>query len=306
MAVYEMVKSLQGLLQLALKLSPKKRVKKFITSNRQFAIDSHLLGDPNVLAWSNLGIWPTPCPLNYSYVTACQQLAHKIGCAVHLQPDDKLLDLGCGQGASLQYWPAEFGIKHMSAFEIQADCIARIKQAALPQLDAIYQASFSQLPLPSAQLQHAYDAVVCVDAAYHAPLADFLAVNQAALRAGGRIAFCTLIRPTHSFGSDHWAKTLMPYLLKLVAIPKQRLDSEIQVRALLTHFDFTDIHIEHVDTEVLNGFAQYIQRQQLPLRSKHSAAWLKIRLTAQLCGFLYRHQLAHYSIVSAKYKPNRL
>lgn len=312
----DMVKLLQRLLQRAFKIPLNKRHKTLMASNRHFAIDSQLLGDPSALPWSNLGFWPTSCPLNSSYlnsshlnssyITACQQLAHQIGIAAQLQANDKLLDLGCGHGASLAYWHAEFGVAHMSAFEIQADCIARIKQAVLPQLEAIYQASFSQLPLPAPQLQRYFDVVVCVDAAYHAPLEDFLAVNQAVLTAGGRIAFTTLIQPQHSPAKNHWVKHLLPSMLKLVAIPKQQLDSEIQVRALLTHFDFTNIHIEHVDNEVLNGFAQYIQRHPLPLHRKHLAAWLKIRLTAQLCGVLYRHQLAHYSIVSARYGPNGL
>ena len=279
-------------------------------SPTKFAIDSKLLGDPNRLAWSNLGYWRNSRssdehtnPPN-DYIAACQQLANIVGSATQLTSTDKLLDLGCGQGASLHYWSTAFSVKHITAFELQTTCIEKINQASLPQLDAIYHASFSHLPLPNAQLEHAFDVVLCVDAAYHAPLNDFLAVNQAALKPHGRIGFTTLIRPESTLKNNRVFKKLKPYLFNLAAIPQQQLNTEIEVIDALKSFGFRNIQIKHLDHEVLNGFAQYIKRQPPRLNPNNFSQWLKITLTAKLCGFLYQHKLVHYSVVSAEYLPD--
>ena len=220
----------------------------------------------------------------------------------------QLLDLGCGQGASLHYWNKAFSVKNITAFELQTNCIETIKQASLPQLDAIYQASFSQLPLPAAHLYRAFDVVVCVDAAYHAPLADFLAVNQAALKPQGRMAFSCLIRPANLKKSGFLLGQLKKYfnkpMFELTSVPQQHLYTEQDLIQLLSSFDFIDIQIKHLDQPVLAGFAQYIQQQPPAFSTGHMAAWLKITITAKLCRFLHQHQLLHYSVVSATYMPS--
>lgn len=303
----------------------------------KFAIDSRLLGDPHTLAWSNLGFWQMPdypdnsYPDNshqhknkhqiqqsendaaVDYIKACENLAQVVGETAQLSSTDQLLDLGCGQGASLQYWNTAFSVKNITAFELQTNCIETIKQASLPQLKAIYQASFSQLPLPAAHLYRAFDVVVCVDAAYHAPLNDFLAVNQAALKPDGRMAFTSLIRPANpkksGFVMHQFKKYFNKEVLQLASIPPQHLCTEQDVIKILNSFDFINIQIRYLNRPVLAGFAQYIQRQPPALNrhnmNKHTlAAWLKIILTAKLCGFLYQHQLVNYSVVSATYRPD--
>ena len=291
----------------------KKLMNRSDQTSSKFAINSTLLGDPNTLAWSNLGFWHAKssesdnhAPINY--ITACENLAHVVGDAAHLHNTDHVLDLGCGQGASLHYWHTTFGVQHITAFEIQSTCIANIQQAALKPLDAIYQASFSQLPLPAAQLYHAFDAVLCVDAAYHASLNDFLAVNQAALTPQGRMAFTCLIRPANSKKSGFLLGQLKKYfnkpMFELTSVPQQHLYTEQDLIQLLSSFDFIDIQIKHLDQPVLAGFAQYIQQQPPAFSTGHMAAWLKITITAKLCRFLYQHQLLHYSVVSATYMPS--
>lgn len=322
-----------------LKQTAQRLIKKLLNTTDQnqskFAIDSRLLGDPHTLAWSNLGFWQMPHYQDNSYpdnsrqhkhqiqqsendaaidyIKACENLAHVVGKAAQLGSTDQLLDLGCGQGASLQYWNTAFSVKNITAFELQTNCIEKIKQASLPQLKAIYQASFSQLPLPAAHLYHAFDVVVCVDAAYHAPLADFLAVNQAALKPDGRMAFTSLIRPVnpkkYRFVMHQFKKYFNKKVLQLASISPQHLCTEQDVIKILNSFGFIDIQIKHLNRPVLAGFAQYIQRQPSALNrhnmNKHTlAAWLKITLTAKLCGFLYQHQLVNYSVVSATYRPD--
>ncbi|RYY78163.1 MAG: class I SAM-dependent methyltransferase [Moraxellaceae bacterium] len=273
-------------------------------AKHHFAIASTLLGDPNLLAWSNLGFWQnTGDDQNIrDYQVACAQLAKQIGLAANLQPHDHVLDLGCGQGASLKYWTKQFGIQHLSAFEIQPACIARIQAANLPQLNGIYQAAFDQLPLPNDNLEHAFDAVLCVDAAYHARLADFLAVNSAALKPQGRIAFTTLSKSKRWPLASLLNKTLTLKLLNMAYVPAQNLLHHEEIMTTLQHAEFTDIRLQVLDQQVLAGFANYIQ-QLAPPKTLMLAAktdWLKIKMTARLCSFLAKHGLIHYVLVSAR------
>lgn len=268
-------------------------------SKHRFAIASELLGDCKPLAWSNLGFWQN----TDNYQVACAQLAEQVGQAAKLQPSDQVLDLGCGQGASLQYWASRFGVQQLSAFEIQPACIARIQAACLPQLDAIYQAAFDQLPLPDVQLKHAFDAVVCVDAAYHARLADFLAVNKAALKPQGRLAFTTLVKSSRWSQAGWFYQHLTLRLLNLAYVPAQNLLNHAEVMTALQQHGFTDMQLQVLDSAVFSGFAHYIA-QQIELPPRRSLAektdWLKISMTARLCGFLARHGLIHYALVSAQ------
>lgn len=66
----------------------------------KYAIDASSLGDSEELAWTNLGFWKN----TQTYREACRQLADHLAQAVNLNSKDHLLDLGCGQGASLLHW----------------------------------------------------------------------------------------------------------------------------------------------------------------------------------------------------------
>lgn len=285
----------------------------------RFAIASTLLGDPNLLAWSNLGFWHNIPDFKTSpyqstnhqdidfkatqYQVACAQLAQQVGLAAGLQPTDHVLDLGCGQGASLVYWTKQFGIGHLSAFEIQPACIARIQAANLPQLDRIYQAAFDQLPLPDNALNHAFDAVVCVDAAYHAHFNNFLAVNMAALKPQGRIAFTTLSKSNDWSQASLLNQTLTLKLLNLAYVPAQNLLKNDEIRTTLQQAGFTDIRLQVLDAEVFIGFARYIEQLNAPNTTSTLATkadWLKIKMTARLCAFLAKQRLVHYVLVSAR------
>lgn len=273
-------------------------------SRHRFAIASALLGDPDLLAWSNLGFWQNTGDHQntYDYQVACAQLAEQVGLAAKLKPHDYVLDLGCGQGASLRYWTKQFGIRHLSAFDIQPACIAGIQAANLPELDGIYQAAFDQLPLPSDSLDHAFDAVLCVDAAYHARLTDFVAVNSAALKPDGRMAFTTLSKSKRWPLASLWQKTITLRLLSMAYVPAQNLLHPEEILTTLQQAGFTDIGLQVMDQQVLAGFAQYIEQIAPPktLTLAAKADWIKIKMTARLCGFLAKHGLVHYVLVSAR------
>lgn len=104
----------------------------------KYAIDAAVLGDHAQLPWSNLGYWQAG---QQDYAAACRMLADHLAQTVNLNSKDKLLDLGCGQGASLLHWQQHYQVQYLAGVELQAACVANIQQY-LPELNAIYQASF--------------------------------------------------------------------------------------------------------------------------------------------------------------------
>lgn len=264
-----------------------------------FAIALSLLADsPHPLAWSNLGYWATTT----DYHTAAEQLALHVGHAAALLPTHRVLDVGCGHGASLQLWPSAFGVQHVTAIERQTACVDAIRASAPPALDAVYQARFDQLPAPAALPAHDFDAVLCVDAAYHATaLDDFVAFAAAQLASSGRLVFTTLMQTPAFLQASSPQQAWVQQLLRLAGIPAASFLTTDAVIATLARHGLTDITLQPLDAEVLQGFADFVQRRQHQLhwRQRLGPAWWKIRTTAWLCAYLYRHQLAHYMLIKA-------
>ena len=274
------------------------------TPEQQFAIANHLLGQAaDGLNWSNLGYW---CNTN-DYVTACQQLAQQVGLAAQLHADDKVLELACGQGASLTYWPQRFHIRQLYALELQSSLVEHIQQQPPAALQFIAQGRFDQLPVPALlenQLrQHAFDAVLCVDAAYHASsFKDFASVARHCLRPGGRLAFTTLTLDNSWLKANYWQQKVHAQLLNAADVPMASLLTTLQIQQQLAGLGFGSIQVQPMDDEVLTGFAGFISRRAtcLSLKEKLQPEWLKIAITACLCRYLRQHGLVHYSMVSAQ------
>lgn len=275
--------------------------------DKRYRIASHLLSETQrSLAWSNLGSWEN----TNDYVIACEQLAAKIGRAAKLNPETRLLDLACGQGASITFWRQHFGVNYMTALDIQHSALQHIKDYFVDQqrIDRQYfnlrviEASFDQANLPiGVDYEHA-DAVVCVDAAYHAQsMTAFINFCTQALKPAGNLAFCTLVESAQWQQASPWQKVQHEWLLKLAGVSRKSILNQAELEQCLAEQGFEQIQIIHMDQEVLAGFSHYIQQRAsaLSMSQKLSSAWQKIAMTARLCDFLYKHQLVHYSLVSA-------
>ena len=262
----------------------------------KYAIDVQQLGDSAALAWSNLGYWQG----GEDYPQACRQLADHLAQAVGLNAADRILDLGCGQGASLLHWQQHYQIQSIEAVELQKHCVEGIGQytQVLPALKVLHSQSF--LDLTPDQFLQPFDVILCIDAAYHHRLGAFLNVATALLKPGGRLGFHTLILAEDWPQASHWQKYTSQLLLAAADVKLAHLYSKAGLKARLQQSALDQVHIEDISATVFSGFADYVADLYSSGRAGNtSLESYKIRMTAKLCARLYTDGLIRYVQVSA-------
>lgn len=257
----------------------------------KYAIDASNLGDDGELAWTNLGFWKN----TQNYREACCQLADHLAQAVNLNSKDHLLDLGCGQGASLLHWLQHYQPKSVSAVDLQAECVNKI-QKLIPEINQIYSGSF--LNLKQFEFKQFFDAVLCIDAAYHSHLNSFLDSVVPILNSKGRLGFHYLMRADSCQNMTVLQEQKYRYLLKAADVVWDNVPNEKTLRNALEQQDFVDIQIEDLSEQVLLGFSQYIHNQQEQNQSRGLANF-KIQMTAKLCQQLYQAGYVRYIQITA-------
>ena len=267
----------------------------------KYAIDAATLGDHAQLAWSNLGYWQAG---QQEYVAACRMLADHLAQSVNLNSKDKLLDLGCGQGASLLYWQQHYQVQYLAGVELQAACVANIQQH-LPELNAIYQASF--LRLKELLFSQRFDVVLCLDAAYHSPVPVFLEQVRSVLNSNARIGFHHLVLSERWENLNGLQRRKYQFLLKSADVNLKDLMTVGALYAFLDRFEFKNIQIQDLSEPVFSGFADYVQKTLNSKASDDQAQGskldhFKIQMTAKLCRKLYQEGIVRYVQVTAQSK----
>lgn len=263
----------------------------------KYAINARLLGDENVLPWTNLGDWSKSSPQQpLSYPQACENLARRLADRLNLNSNDRLLDLGCGQGASLRLWLEQYQLKQLEAVELQAECIQRIKQH-LPIVQAVHQLNF--LNLKNFEFKK-FDVVLCIDAAYHVNLNSFLSSITSVLNSKARVGFHTLMWSDQTLNSNFWQQQQYRYLLKAADVKAKDLNNQAKIVQIMQQVGFEQIEIEDLSEAVFAGFAEYIE--QRCQQNKMHVDGLKIAMTAKLCRKLYTDGLVRYVQITAQQK----
>ena len=249
----------------------------------KYAINAKLLGDSAECAWTNLGYWDEA---TWSYPQACMQLADYLAQYVQLKTNDRVLDLGCGQGASLKYWLNHYQIDDLEAVELQQECVRQV-QKNLPQL-AIHQHSF--LNLNEIPFEKLFDVVLCIDAAYHSNLSLFLNSVVPILNSKGRLGFHTLMLSDTVLNSKQ--KMKYKWLLKAADVDLKSLMTTTQINHALQRHGLEQIALEDLSTAVLAGFSQYIVTRAKTERG--GLDQIKIQMTAKLCQRLFEEGIVRY------------
>lgn len=263
----------------------------------KYAIDASLLGDQSQLPWSNLGYWREG---QQDYVAACQTLADHLAEMVGLNSKDKLLDLGCGQGASLLHWQQHYQVQYLAGVELQPACVANIQQH-LPDLNAIYPASF--LRLKDMHFSQHFDVVLCLDAAYHSSVPELLDQVRSVLNTNARIGFHHLILSEKWNNLNALQKRKYQFLLKSADVNLKNLMLKNELYHCLENFEFKNIQIEDLSEAVFSGFADYVNQNLNSKKLKQKGKRLdqfKIQMTAKLCQKLYQDGIVRYVQVTAQ------
>jgi SAM-dependent methyltransferase len=218
-------------------------------------------------SWGNLGLWPAT-----DYAAACSALAWRVAEAASLAPGQRVLGVACGAGDELALWVRCFGIAH--ALGVERDAEARgLAQGLVGDTVAVTDA----LPAGPLSIAERFDAVLCVDAAYHlSPRPAILAQWHAVLKPGGRLAFTDLVL-------DGRRSLPLRAAARLCGVPAGDLVRAEVRRNQLRDAGFIDVRIEQMDSAVLDGFAQFVRAQRGRLGPLAAGpAWRRVAMTAAL------------------------
>jgi SAM-dependent methyltransferase len=141
-----------------------------------------------------------------------------------------------------------------------------------------------------------FDAVLCVDAAYHlSPRTSLFKPVRRLLARGGRLAFTDLVLDRRGPPSR-----LLSAASVLCGVPLADLVPLAERVRQLQAAGFVEVQAQGLDDPVLDGFARFVplQRRRLGLAAWHPA-WLKPALTAALIGPCRRAGLG-YALFSAR------
>ena len=217
--------------------------------------------------WGNLGLWPVaPDADAADYASACRALALRVGQAAALGPGQTVLSLACGVGDELALWVAQFGVAQASGCEIDPAARALAQHTAGPRC--------SVAATPPEGL---FDAVLCVDAAYHfSPRTAWLSETFARLQPGGRLAFTDLVL-------DGRPSLWLRGAARLCGVPAGDLCNAPIRAAQLRAAGFTEVQHQRLDDEVLAGFVAFVRRQRQHIgRDARGPGWRRVALTAAL------------------------
>jgi SAM-dependent methyltransferase len=253
--------------------------------------------------WGSLGLWPDGAVASSTdYASACRALALAVGDAAGLQPGARVLSLACGAGDELLLWAGHFGATWVMGVEIDPAAAAlaqaqagRARAAGRPGIQVVCRSALSLGGDPD--LAGPFDAIVCVDAAYHlAPRAAWLADAWQRLRPGGRLAYCDL---TLQAGAPPWLRAAA----RLCGVPTADVLPLAQQVQRLQVQGFHAVRADVLDAPVLGGFAAFVPRQASAQRLRPwQAGWRAVATTAALIPRCRAAGLG-YALLSATRPP---
>lgn len=221
--------------------------------------------------WGNLGLWLQDGP----YADAAATLALAVGQAAQLQAGQRVLSMACGAGDELLLWVQAFNVDQALGCDRDPAALAlarqRIATAGLAARCAV------QAQVPAQAPEGAFDAVLCVDAAYHlSPRRAWLDQVHGLLKPGGRLAFTDLVL-------DRGSSAGLRLAARLCGVAADDLVEVEQRQQQLRDAGFDDVQQQRLDGAVLEGFARFVRRQSRLLGWQAlRPAWWPARITAGL------------------------
>lgn len=220
----------------------------------------HAGGRPG--SWGSLGLWrhaPDRAgpAADLDYATACAALAACVADAAGVQPGARVLCLACGAGDELQWLLAQRQAAQVAGVERDAALVAAARQRmdAFGDRAQVICGDAAEPPFQPAS----FDAVLCIDAAYHLrPRERFLQQAWQLLRPGGALAYTDLsLSPSRAA----WRSAVLRGAAALCGVPAQDLLPAADQHQRLQRLGFEDVVVQDLTNPVLGGFAAFVRRQ---------------------------------------------
>jgi SAM-dependent methyltransferase len=226
-------------------------------------------------------------------------LALAVGRAAGLAPGSRVLSVACGAGEELRLWRQQFGVAAVCGVEREAAAVrAAYADGGLGEGHTCVLPGSGSALLALGLQPGSFDAVVCVDAAYHLnPRSAFLQGAFTLLRPGGRLAYTDLllddaappdipsVAASAAWKRPAWKRTLLRASARACGLSAAELPSPQAHLKALQALGYIEPSLRRLDVEVLDGFARHVRGQaQRHGLSAWQAAWRRPAITARLIG----------------------
>lgn len=226
-------------------------------------------------SWGSLGCWDPPVA---DYASACAALLRRVAAAAQLNAGARVLCVACGAGDELRWLLEHAQAGRVVGVEAEPALLQAARQhlVGLPlELHVGDGAALARLGLPPAS----FDAVLCVDAAYHLrPRSAFLQQAFELLRPGGRLAYTDL-----SLAAGRGRSAWLRGAAWLCGLSAQELLSAAAQLQRLQDLGFAEVSLHDLSEPVLGGFVRFVAQQS---RQVDPRAWRqggrRVRWTTRL------------------------
>lgn len=217
--------------------------------------------------WLNLGYWKSA----RTYPEAAAALAHLVGEAAELGPEDELLDAGYGYGDQDFLWVERFGVKRITGLNITPLHVEharkRAQQRGLADRVDLRFGSATEMPVESCS----FDKVIALESAFHFDTRDrFFQEAFRVLKPGGRLVTADGAR-ARVVGPLSFVNRLV---LKSWSVPAENMYDQEEYCRRLEAYGFRSVRSESIRKYVFPGSVKYRKLRERGLSMKNAVVEL--------------------------------